>query len=101
MTWRTATPTPSRSLRGDARAAFIYGPGQIQVFCEVLRRKLASRGETPYHYLERRVLRPLGLSSVPHKEDAVGNPLMASGFQLTARQWSRFGLSLLRQSSGS
>ena len=77
--------------------SFIYGPGQIQVFCEVLRRKLASRGrETPWHYLARRVLRPLGIpATVPHKVDAMGNPLLAAGVQLTAREWSRFGEFLL------
>jgi CubicO group peptidase (beta-lactamase class C family) len=76
--------------------SFIYGPGQIQIFCEVLRRRLASRGgETPWHYLDRRVLRPLGLRSVPHKVDARGNPLLAAGVQLTAREWARFGEFLL------
>jgi CubicO group peptidase (beta-lactamase class C family) len=77
-------------------ASFIYGPSQIQVFCEVLRRKLAARsGETPWHYLNRRVLRPLGIPSPPHKVDAIGNPLLAAGIQLTARQWARFGEFLL------
>jgi CubicO group peptidase (beta-lactamase class C family) len=76
--------------------SFIYGPGQIQVFCEILRRKLARRGgETPWHYLVRRVLRPLGLDSVPHKVDARGNPLLAAGVQLSAREWARFGELLL------
>jgi CubicO group peptidase (beta-lactamase class C family) len=76
--------------------SFIYGPSQIQVFCEILRRKLARRGgETPWHYLERRVLRPLGLGNVPHKVDARGNPLLAAGVQLTAREWARFGQLLL------
>lgn len=79
-----------------AGASFIYGPGQIQVFCEVLRRRLAARGrETPWHYLCRRVLRPLGIPPVPHKEDARGNPLLAAGVQMTARQWARFGEFLL------
>jgi len=77
--------------------SFIYGPGQIQVFCEVLRRKLAARGaETPWHYLSRRVLRPLGIGQVPHKVDALGNPLLAAGIQLTPREWARFGLCLLQ-----
>ena len=76
--------------------AFIYGPGQIQVFCEVLRRKLAAKGgEEPWHYLVRKVLRPLGLGSPPHKVDARGNPLMATGVRLTAREWTRFGEFLL------
>jgi CubicO group peptidase (beta-lactamase class C family) len=81
--------------------SFIYGPGQIQVFCEVLRRKLARRGgETPWHYLLRRVLRPAGLGSVPHKEDAMGNPLLAAGVQLSSREWARFGEFLLAGGKG-
>jgi CubicO group peptidase (beta-lactamase class C family) len=84
-----AIALPQVAQPGDS---FIYGPGQIQVFCEVLRRKLAARGgETPWHYLLRRVLRPLGLGPVPHKVDARGNPLLAAGVQLTAREWARFG----------
>jgi len=89
-----AVALPEVAAPGDS---FIYGPGQIQVFCEVLRRKLAERGgETPWHYLTRRVLRPLGIAgTVPHRVDALGNPLMAAGVQLTAREWSRFGEFLL------
>jgi CubicO group peptidase (beta-lactamase class C family) len=83
-------------------ASFIYGPGQIQVFCEVLRRRLARRtDETPWHYLTRRVLSPLGIAgTVPHKVDAEGNPLLAAGVQLTAREWSRFGEFLLAGGEG-
>lgn len=75
--------------------AFIYGPSHGQIMAELLRRKLAPRNMTPYAYLERKVLNPLGIGSVEHKEDALGNPLVASGFKLTARQWVRFGLLLL------
>jgi CubicO group peptidase (beta-lactamase class C family) len=77
--------------------SFIYGPSQIQIFCEVLRRRLAARdgGETPWHYLVRRVLAPLGIGSVPYKIDARGNPLMAAGVQMTPREWARFGEFLL------
>lgn len=76
--------------------AFIYGPGQLQIFSEILRRKLLARGgEKSFHYSQRRVLSPLGLGSVVYKKDALGNPLLATGFQLTARQWARFGTMLL------
>jgi len=46
---------------------------------------------TPEEYLTRRVLRPLGIVGVDFREDAHGNPLLASGFRLTALQWARLG----------
>lgn len=76
-------------------SAFIYGPSHGQVLCELLRRKLAARNETPYNYLRKKVLDPLGLGVVEHKEDSLGNPLVATGFKLTARQWLKFGWLLL------
>jgi CubicO group peptidase (beta-lactamase class C family) len=70
---------------------FIYGPASLQVFHELFRRKLAVSGETPVHYLERKVLRALGLGPQEYKKDRAGNPLLATGFRLTAEQWSRMG----------
>lgn len=70
-------------------AAFIYGPSALQVFHEVLKLKL--KGETPTHYLERRVLHRLGLGSQRYLKDRAGNPLLASGWFLTARQWAKMG----------
>ncbi len=80
-----------------AGAAFTYGPSHGQVLCEVLRRKLAPRGETPFGYVQRKVLNPLGMGTVEYRSDALGNPLVASGFRLTARQWSKFGLMVLER----
>lgn len=77
--------------------SFIYGPSQLQVFCEVLRRKLASRGQSPWDYLEKRILGPLSLRELTYRRDATGNPLLATGFELTARQWARFGELLLER----
>ena len=70
-------------------SAFIYGPSALQVFHEVLKAKL--KGESPTHYLERRVLRRLGLGSQRYLNDRAGNPLLASGWFLSARQWSKLG----------
>lgn len=70
-------------------SAFIYGPSALQVFHQVLKEKL--HGEAPTHYLERRVLRRLGLGSQRYLKDSAGNPLLAAGWQLSARQWSRLG----------
>jgi len=75
--------------------AFTYGPSHGQVLCEVLRRKLAPRGETPFGYVQHKVLNPLGIGAVEYRRDLQGNPLVASGFRLTARQWLKFGLLVL------
>jgi len=69
--------------------AFIYGPSALQVFHAVLKEKL--RGKTPIEYLERRVLRRLRLGPQRYLKDRAGNPLLAAGFVMTAREWARMG----------
>jgi CubicO group peptidase (beta-lactamase class C family) len=88
-----------RPLVGIPGKSFIYGPSQLQVFHEVLKIKLKGRflSETPSHYLERRVLKPLGLGPQRYLPDASGNPLLAAGFLLTPGQWARMGDLLLAQ----
>src|SRR6266516_795628 len=70
-------------------SAFIYGPSHPQIFLELLRRKLNGRATTSY--IEGRVLNRLGLGRLNYKKDARGNPLPATGFELTAREWARLG----------
>jgi CubicO group peptidase (beta-lactamase class C family) len=77
--------------------AFIYGPGALQVFDRVLKMKL--RGEATTQYLERRVLRRLHLGEQRYLPDRAGNPLLASGFALTAREWARLGQLVLANGS--
>ena len=73
----------------DPGKTFIYGPSPLQVFHEVLKLKL--HGQTPRAYLEKRVLRRLGLGPQRYLLDRAGNPLLAAGWQLTARQWAKLG----------
>lgn len=86
-----------RPLVGTPGKSFIYGPSALQVFHEVLKIKLKGRfvTESPTHYLERRVLRPLGLGPQRYLPDADGNPLLAAGFLMTPEQWARMGDLLL------
>src|SRR6266566_9408780 len=70
-------------------AAFIYGPSHLQIFSELLGRKLKGRDTTAY--LEAHVSNRLGLGRLNFKKDARGNPLPATGFELTAREWARLG----------
>lgn len=81
----------SLPLAAEPGASFIYGPGSLQVFHRVLKRKLAARAESPTHYLERRILRPLGLGAQRYVKDRAGNPLLASGWLLSPKQWAKLG----------
>ena len=70
-------------------SAFAYGPSHLQIFAEVLRRKL--NGRSTISYIQENVLSPLDLTSLEFKKDGRGNPLPASGFELSAREWGRLG----------
>src|SRR5262245_3908707 len=81
-----AIALPSAAEPGSA---FIYGPSHLQIFSELLRRKLRSR--SVISYFEGHVGNRLGLRDLKYKKDARGNPLPATGFELTAREWARLG----------
>jgi CubicO group peptidase (beta-lactamase class C family) len=70
-------------------SAFIYGPSHLQIFSELLRRKLP--GRSVISYFGAHVANRLGLRGLKYKKDARGNPLPATGFELTAREWARLG----------
>ena len=89
---RTALRLPIVTEPGRA---FIYGPAALQVFHQVLKEKLGKK--TPTEYLERRVLRRMKLGPQRYLDDRAGNPLLAAGFTLTARQWARMGQLVLNQ----
>src|SRR5438045_6973667 len=78
-------------------SAFIYGPSHLQIFSELLRRKL--KGRDVIGYFEARMSNLLGLGRLNYKKDARGDPLPATGFELTAREWARLGELLLGRGS--
>ena len=49
------------------------------------------KGRSAIAYFEGHVSNGLGLRRLNYKKDARGNPLPATGFELTAREWARFG----------
>jgi CubicO group peptidase (beta-lactamase class C family) len=85
------------SIVAQPGTIFTYGPSHLQIFSELLRRKLNGRSTTGY--LQEKVLSPLGLTSLDFKKDRRGNPLPASGFELTAREWARLGELVLEHGS--
>jgi CubicO group peptidase (beta-lactamase class C family) len=81
-----AIALPSETQPGSA---FIYGPSHLQIFSELLRRKLG--GRSVINYFQVHVANRLGLRDLKYKKDERGNPLPATGFELTAREWARLG----------
>lgn len=72
---------------------FQYGPSQLQIFGELLRRKLkaAEKNENPREYLERRILNPLDIRVAQWRNGQDGLPLMPQGMVLSASEWAKFG----------
>jgi CubicO group peptidase (beta-lactamase class C family) len=76
-------------ILAEPGTAFIYGPSHLQIFSELLRRKL--KGRSVISYFEAHVSNRLGLRDLKYKKDARRSPLPATGFELTAREWARLG----------
>ncbi len=74
--------------RGES---FIYGPGNMNIFCEVLRRKLKPKRLSYEEYLGRKLLRPLDIQVSRWREDAHGNPMPSAGMYMTGQEWLKFG----------
>ena len=91
---RTTAAIKAGAVAAPGRS-FIYGPAALQVFHELLARKLQQK-QTPTRYLERKVLGPLGLGAQRYLPDQHGAPLLAAGFTQTARQWSELGTWMLK-----
>ena len=83
-------------VAGTPGRSFIYGPASLQVWHEVLARKLREKKQTPTRHLERHVLSDIGLGSQRYLPDQKGTPLLAAGFMQSARQWARLGQWLLK-----
>lgn len=72
---------------------FQYGPAPLQIFGEVMQRKLADAGvdSDPRRYLERRLLSPLGIEVAEWRNGHDGQPLMPQGAALSAHEWAKIG----------
>ena len=79
------------TIKASPGEKFSYGPIPFQCFGEVMRRKLAAKGESVEAYLKRRVLDPIGLKVGFWRKDDDGNINLPAGAFLIAREWVKFG----------
>ncbi|TWU57116.1 Beta-lactamase [Rubripirellula reticaptiva] len=75
---------------------FQYGPSCYYVLGEIMKRKLATRKQTPLDYLKQRILDPIGVEVGDWVHDVSGNPHIPNGAHLTALEWIKYGQWLLQ-----
>lgn len=75
----------------DRGQSFVYGPGHINAFCEILRRKLKPKRMSYEQYLKKKLLSPLGIKMSRWREDLSGNAIPSAGMYMTGKEWLKFG----------
>lgn len=75
----------------DRGESFVYGPGNLNAFCEILRRKLKPKGMSYEQYMKKKLLGPLGINMTRWREDAHGNVVPSAGMYMTGKEWLKFG----------
>lgn len=75
---------------------FRYGPGHWETLAEIMRRKLVASGGTLPAFMDRAVMRPIGLSSAKWRRDAIGIPYFSTGNEFTVEEVCRLGQTLGR-----
>lgn len=80
-------------LSAPPGSKFQYGPAPMQIFGEIMRRKLAAADldSDPRHYIERRILGPIGVKVGGWRSGPDGKPLMPQGLVLAAEEWAKIG----------
>ncbi len=72
---------------------FNYGPNHFNVFAALVQRKMRTAGlhGDALDFLRARVFRPIGLHVAGWDRDAAGQPLFATGADVSASEWAKFG----------
>lgn len=84
--WESAKAAPAQFEPGTQ---FAYGPNSFNIFGALMEAKL--KKESWEEYLERRILKPIGISMSYRGKCADGKPQLAGGGWITARDWITFG----------
>jgi len=82
----------AKPMTGKPGAQYEYGAYHLNAFGEALERKLkTAKGETFEQYLDRRVLKPIGITLEWRVRCPDGHPQLGGGAAMTARDWATFG----------
>jgi len=99
-----AVPTPARALaiplKNEPGTVFTYGGIPLQIFGEILRRKVAPAYESPQAYLTARVLTRIGMTIDRWRRLGDGTHPLPTGAFVAAAQWLRYGHLLLERGAG-
>jgi CubicO group peptidase (beta-lactamase class C family) len=87
-------------LKHDPGTTFTYGGVPLQVFGEVLRRKLAPDYDSPQAYLRERVLERIAMRVGDWRRLRDGTQPLPTGAFVAAREWLKFGALLLARGAG-
>lgn len=97
-TYDEAVAAPLATAPG---AHFEYNPGPFQVWGEMVRRMLATRGYSPdvQAFMRSWVMDPAGVSVADWRIHG-GQPTLPTGLRLTAREWAKWGRWVLDGAGG-
>jgi CubicO group peptidase (beta-lactamase class C family) len=99
-----AVPTPANALaiplKNAPGAVFTYGGIPLQIFGEILRRKVAPEYDSPQTYLAARVLARVGMTVDHWRRLRDGTQPLPTGAFVTAAQWLKYGRLLLERGAG-
>ncbi len=85
---RVAARIPLVELPGTR---FRYGPACWELLAELVRRKLAGRGEDADGFMRRAVLKPVGLRPSDWREDGAGRRYWSTGAELSVNELGQLG----------
>jgi CubicO group peptidase (beta-lactamase class C family) len=81
-------------------SAFRYGPGHWELLAELMKRKLVRQNKTLPEFVNRSVMRPIGLSPQNWRSDDRGTPYFSTGTHLSIGELGRLGRTLGRLLAG-
>jgi len=79
---------------------FRYGPSHWEILAEVMRRKLVLRHQLLSDFMNRTVMKPIGLYAGNWRSDRQGTPYFSTGTEFSVNELGRLGMTIGRLLAG-